>query len=233
MAIIKSLYDLQELDQAKKECSSNLSSIHKQIGNRDAIDAHKANMDEKNEQLNGLGAEQETLELEHQSTTQKSVDVEKKLYGGSVKNPRELEDLDNEMRILKRDKETQNAQLLDLMLAVEEIKEEIGKLEATLEINETEWIVVQKDLRVKKKDIEKNLEEIESKRGQLSSNLDQQAIKLYDNLMISKGGLAVSRVEQGLCRACNMTLPTHQLQKARIGRDTVLCNTCGRILYVV
>ena len=126
-----------------------------------------------------------------------------------------------------------NAQLLDFMVAVEEVTEELRKLETTLAINETEWLHVQKDLKLKKKDLEKSIGEIESKRGKLSSNLDQQVIKLYDNLMISKGGLAVSRVEQGLCRACNMTLPTHQLQKARIGRDTILCNTCGRILYVV
>ena len=106
MAIIKFLYDLQELDQAKKECSSNLSSIYKQIGNRDVLDAHQASIEEKTKKLKDLGAEQKNLELEHESTIQKSDDVEKKLYGGSVKNPRELEDLDHEMKILKREKES-------------------------------------------------------------------------------------------------------------------------------
>ena len=44
--------------------------------------------------------------------------------------------------------------------------------------------------------------------------------------------LAVAKMERGLCQGCRMALPTQQQQRVRNGRQTVLCNTCGRILFL-
>ena len=232
MTTTRLLYDLQEMDQEKENHWSRLFAIEEGLGNREALNRLQVHIEQRRERLRELRLEQRHLELAAQSIRQKTQEVEGKLYGGSVRNPRELESLDQELRSLRRELKAQDDQLLELMMTVEEIREELEGLEEALKRDEEKWKQDQEELIQEKNHLEADLERLESQRKQVASHLDAPELKLYERLMAAKGGLAVARVERGLCRACSMTLPTHQLQRARMGREPVLCSSCGRILYV-
>ena len=59
----------------------------------------------------------------------------------------------------------------------------------------------------------------------------QNLIPMYESLRKSRGGVAVARVERNMCQGCRLSLPTGDVQKARTSQGTVLCSSCGRILY--
>ena len=76
--------------------------------------------------------------------------------------------------------------------------------------------------------------ELNKKRKTLISVLVLQEhyklIDLYTELKKQKG-IAVAKVEQGICRGCRISLPTAELQQARSG-SLVRCSSCGRILFL-
>ena len=64
----------------------------------------------------------------------------------------------------------------------------------------------------------------------MRTEIGPDSTSLYESILRAKG-LAVVRVEQGRCKGCNITVPSGQWQAAR-GGETVLCGSCGRILFV-
>jgi hypothetical protein len=72
---------------------------------------------------------------------------------------------------------------------------------------------------------------VAAERESLAATLDAAEIGQYEHLRRAKAGLAVAKMERGLCQACRMSLPTHQQQQVKSGRRLVLCNNCGRMLF--
>ena len=158
--------------------------------------------------------------------------MEGKLYGGSITNLRELEGYEKEASFLRGQLQERDDALLEMMMVLEEAQEKLQSLEDDCRQAKEGWHISQAALTQERKRLEEMLPTLEARRQGLVSYVSQQELKLYEALRLSKGGQAVAKVERGLCRGCRMALPTHQLQRARQGRETVLCNSCGRILYV-
>ena len=74
------------------------------------------------------------------------------------------------------------------------------------------------------------LADLKAKRQRLAGEIDSEAFEFYQSLRKGKG-IAVARVEQGICRGCRISLPTTDLQQARSG-NLVPCSSCGRILFL-
>ena len=67
---------------------------------------------------------------------------------------------------------------------------------------------------------------IEQLRGAIASDL----LKRFDRLR--KQGLAVSRVESGVCEACRLNIPQGELIRMRKDENVPSCPNCGRFLHV-
>jgi predicted nucleic acid-binding Zn-ribbon protein len=95
---------------------------------------------------------------------------------------------------------------------------------------EEEWQQEQKQLAVDIDKLKAALADLKSKREQLSAQIDSSSLALYDRIRQQKKQ-AVVKVEQGICRACRISLSASILQKARSGQP-VQCGTCGRIVFI-
>lgn len=118
------------------------------------------------------------------------------------------------------------------MVALDEAQQRIRELEETSVEAEERWQAEQSALGQELKKRREELSALEGGRDGLVSQVSGQDIRLYERLRVSKKGQALAKVEGGMCRGCSMALPTHQLQRARAGREPVLCNSCGRILFM-
>jgi predicted nucleic acid-binding Zn-ribbon protein len=56
------------------------------------------------------------------------------------------------------------------------------------------------------------------------------AVACYYRVKKQKG-VAVAKIEQGICRSCRIQLPAREIQQAR-GNRLVQCSSCGRLLYM-
>ena len=232
MVTVRHLYGLQELDMEIAEHRSRIASIDGELGDRSDLDSLNQEIENKRQGLQDIRLEHKSRTLDADSMREKVQDVEGKLYSGSITSPRELAGFEKESSILRAQLQKLDDRLLEIMLALEEAQTDIQSLEAGSR-QAKKWLRARHaELADGREQLEVALADLEARRGGLTSHVGQHELKLYEDLRISKGGLAIAKVERGLCRGCRMALPTHQLQRARLGREPVLCNSCGRILYV-
>ena len=232
MTTIKYLYDLQELDSDISDCRGAISSIDSRLGERSKLEAMAQEVVVLRESLDQLRLRQRAEDLDAESMRTKTQDVEGKLYGGTIRNPRELEGYQKEADHLRGQLKVLDDALLETMVALEEVQRQLQSREAEVRRTEELWQSEQLELSNERVELERTLPDLESRRQALASGIGQRELRLYELLRGSKGGMAIARVERGLCRACHMALPTRQVQQARLGREPVQCNSCGRILYV-
>ena len=232
MMLTKQLYSLQELDLALLRTNEQMAKAEEELASDPGIERVKTALQEENEQLLEVQNQRRLQQLESESQRERSVRLDEQLYGGTITNPRDLESLQPEATHARELLEQQDAQLLELTIQSEELLSKRDRLETELADLQAAWDIRQEELR---REIERWTEESESvtvQRKDLAATLDPVSLQHYEQLRQSKGGLAVAKVERGLCQACRMSLPTQQQQRVRSGRQTVLCNSCGRLLFL-
>ena len=232
MTTIRQLFELQELDLRIGESYNLVSSISSQLGDRAALDAQREELEARSASLNQLRTQHRSEELDAESKREKVQALEGRIYGGSISNIRELEGYHTEAGFLRTQLKELDERALETMIVLEEAQQGFKALEESCRQAEEDWGRKQQELSQEKAALEENLMKLEIRREELVSRVGQPELKLYEGLRKSKGGVALARVERGLCRGCRMALPTHQLQRARAGQEPVLCGSCGRILFV-
>ena len=232
MSKAKQLYELQEIDIDIERKTEFLEQVNNQIGKDDDLVSARVALD---------GARKQLLELEHQQRTAEwAVDEiagkisseEKKLYEGSVKNPRELMNLQQEVELLKEKRSKREEELLTAMMEVETAQQDTVKQQSALEVMEREWEEAQKKLSREKEESEAELDALARKKSALTSRIETASLKTYEELRRVKQGLAVAKLVQGRCQGCRISLPMSDQQRARMGQKLATCSNCGRILFM-
>jgi predicted nucleic acid-binding Zn-ribbon protein len=232
MAIAAELYALQEIDSAIDVARATLAAVEEQLGETEELTAARAAAKEHREGLRALHEAQRDVEFQVDDARSHVVAVEKKLYGGTVRNLKELEGLNEDANMLKGQLQRREDELLNHMVKVEEQETALHQAEAALKEVEGRWRGEQADLSGQKERLESELTELGGSRRTQAGRIEGQALALYDLLRDRHQGRAVAKVERGMCQGCRISLPMSVLQKARSGFDLVQCVSCERILYV-
>lgn len=189
-----------------------------------------------------MSAGQAALQAEYKSLRQAEAHVqdqkikieqtEAALYGGKVRNPKELQDLQQEFASLKRHLSTLEDRQLETMLAVEE-------LEAKAAAARQEYFQVQAHSEEQNAQLRGELTRLEQTRERL--NVERQAaentispadIAVYQQLRKTRSGVAVAKIaDRSTCGACGASLTPALLQAANAPSLLARCASCGRILY--
>jgi predicted nucleic acid-binding Zn-ribbon protein len=232
MTVAVDLAELQDVDLALDRSRARLEQIAQEIQETEELREARAVKEEKERVLTGLRSRQRELEWEVDEVRKKASGVETKLYSGSIRNPKELQDLDAEMKSLKAQTARREDVLLSLLVEVEEAETELRLAAGNLASIEGEWAANRERLLKEKEELEPEVERLQAQRAERESAIDGAALSLYELLRSRKGGQAVARVERGMCQGCRITLPMLLLQKARTGAGLVQCVSCERILLV-
>jgi len=156
---------------------------------------------------------------------------ESALYGGKIRNPKELQDLQNDIASLKRHLSTLEDEQLNAMLALEESEAALKKASAVLVAVQGLFISQNADLAGERSKINENLQRLTGEREAAVKPLTDESIAIYRRLRELKRGIAVSLAEDGACTACGSELRPEEMQSARSPNTIIFCASCGRILY--
>jgi len=230
MSIAKQLYQLQEVElqiEAKEKAIERMTS---ELGESHALLRTRATLAEQRKRLEDLLTAQRSLEWEIEDISGKVNGFEKDLYSGRIKIPKELTSLQQEVGSLKSKRTQSEDKALVVMEEADKTKQEVSRLVAELDTVETEWRSQQDTLKTRIEIEKGSLLDLTGKQQVLAREIDGPTLQLYRVLRQQKGS-AVSRVEQGICRGCRISLPLNELQSVRSG-TLVQCSSCGRILYL-
>jgi predicted nucleic acid-binding Zn-ribbon protein len=230
MSLPEQLYKLQQIDQELQRKQQDLDEVENQLSDDKALIATESKLASQKEQLEDARRKQKRSEWELEDLQEKVKQIHSKLYGGTTKNPKELVNLEKEVKGLKTQISTKEDTLLGLMSQVEELEAKVKTSDEEFERLKQEWQHRQETLGQRKSEVETVLVKLRENRDGLAQQIDPEALNIYERIRLSRGQ-AVVKVERGRCQGCHINVPTSQWQKAKAG-DLIQCNSCNRILYL-
>lgn len=231
MSASLNLYRLQLVDSRMDKISARLDEIRRTLENDKELRRAKEQIDET-EAAHKLTLQ--TLKLAEEEVGKQKVKIEQSeasLYSGAVKNPKELQDLQNEAASLKRYLGTLEERQLEAMLEEEAAEQANQTTLHKLEKVRTHLADQNATLTTEQADLNNELERLESERQATLTPLDTSLLGVYEELRQQRRGLAVAEISEGACIACGTTLTPSQNQSARSTTQIYKCPTCGRILF--
>lgn len=230
MSVAKQLYQLQEVDLELESNEQALRQVTRQLGESEVVIGFRKKLALERQHLEELGRQQRSLEWEIDDLANKLTTAEKKLYSGQIRNPKELTNLQQEIDGLKTRRNQLEDKALAIMDQVELATKSVATIDNELKARETEWQSQQQQLSANMEQLKTTLSNLKHKRQLLTAEIDPQATEVYQVLKKQKG-IAVAKVEQGICCGCRISLPITELQLTRSGK-LVRCGSCGRILFL-
>lgn len=231
MSAALGLYRLQQVDSQMDQIRARLKTIRETLENdlelRAAMDAFAAA--ESRHKQASVALKQSEAEVEKQSV--KIEQTEASLYSGQVHNPKELQDLQMDVASLKKHLGTLEERELEAMLHAEETEQELQAASEKLAEVRSRSRDQNLDLAKESDALNKDLERLEAERNAVIGDLDEQALKTYEQLRRQKRGVAIASLNEDACSACGTTLTASQQQSARSAAQLFYCPTCGRIIY--
>jgi predicted nucleic acid-binding Zn-ribbon protein len=231
MSAALGLYRLQQVDSQIDQIDARLKVIQQTLENDVALRAASDNFALADGKQKEAERALKLSEAEVEKQRIKIQQTEASLYGGTVRNPKELQDLQKDIVSLKRHMETLEERELEAMLAVEETEKNLQAARTDLEHVQSSLKDQNQDLSQESDRLHKDLERLNSERQAVVSDIASQALSVYDQLRKRKRGIAITTIADNSCEACGTTLTASQQQTARSATQLFHCPTCGRILY--
>ena len=207
-----------------------LSEVNHGLSDNKALDVAESRLSSYKDQLEDVSKKQKNSEWELEDLQEKIRQIDSKLYSGTTKDPKELVNLEKEVKSLKSQIKPKEDALLDFMSQMEEIEVNIKTTVEEVERLKQEWKQGQESLGKRKSEIETLLAKLKEERVTLAQQLDSEVLNIYERVRLSRGQ-AVTKVERGKCQGCHIAVPTSQWQKVKAG-GLIQCNSCSRILYL-
>jgi len=232
MTRVANLYALQEIDSALDACKASLVDVESRLGEADELVEVRQRALERQEALREVEKQQREQEWQIDDLRQKIEPLEKKLYGGTIRNPKELADLQQDVESLRRRQRGLEDRDLEIMVAVEEAQKEANEAQRALSETEEAWNAEQERLRQEQASLHQEIGDLEARHTEQVRLIEPATITLYEALRATRQGRAVAKVERGMCQGCRISLPMNVVHRVRSGAELVQCTSCERILYL-
>jgi hypothetical protein len=232
MTRVADLYVLQEIDLEIQATQAALDDVQARLGESEELEETRRTAGEHRQSLQEAQKKLREAEWRVEEVREKIKPLAEKLYGGTVKNIKELMGFEQDVESLKSRQRELEDRTLETMSAVEEAEEALKETERRLSEMEAQWRAEQDSLGQQRDDLQRELQALEGRRARQEATIDAELIRQYDALRSAHQGRAVAKVERGICQGCRITLPMHALQQARRGNHLVHCTSCERILYL-
>ncbi len=231
MPVVADLWNLQETDTALDSRRGSLDDAQSRLGDTDELVAQRARAEELQAALRAAESAQKDVEIEADDLKAKIEPAEKKLYSGTIKNPKELGDLQADIDQLKRHLSAVEDRDLAALTAVEAADKEYRAAAGELDVMETSAREEQTELTQRIVKLQGEIAEYETERGDRLEYVDDDLLKRYEHIRAAHQGRAIAKLDRNLCLGCRISLPTQLVNKARAGNVLVQCPNCERILY--
>ncbi len=231
MSRASGLYRLQEIDLENDRLKGRLEEIRNTLEDSAEITRLRADLAGKESTVVTVGTAARRAENEVEDQRHKIKRSEQALYGGSVKNPKELEDLQMESDSLKRHLESLEDHYLAVMLEQDDAESARTQSLASLETAEAGKASLNADLISERESIDDRLAILEAEREAALASVSEQDQDTYERMRTRLGGVAVVVLNGDSCGACGLTLSASSRQLVSSGDELIRCTQCGRILY--
>lgn len=227
---VEDLYHLQQLDQGIGDSLKRLKEIAARLEDSGTLNEKRTRRDTAAAGVPPLRMRARDLEFEIQSVRQKAKASEQQLYGGSVKNPKALQELEQEIAALKRRDAELEDTLLEVMLNLEEAEATLATSESELKETAHEWETTNADLVREQGELQQRVESLKARRESAAKQLEPELLRAYMTLRQRKLFSPVAVMQGRTCSVCGVEQTIVLADEVRRGDRIVHCANCDRIL---
>jgi predicted nucleic acid-binding Zn-ribbon protein len=227
----ENLLRLQITDSQLDAHNARLKEIEIALADDKLIKAAQAVAETKQEKLEKVQKDLRAAKHDVQNQRDKIKQSESRLYGGSIRDPKELQDIQEEVLALKRYLEVLEERQLESMLALDDAQSEFDEAQEHLNQTCAQSEENNSHLIAEKTTLTNEVRQLREKRQSQTIIPDEADLKLYESIRAKRGGVGVAKVVERACSACGATLGTASLQAARSPSQITRCATCDRIVY--
>jgi uncharacterized protein len=224
------LHKLYLIDQALLEIRKRAATLDPGRKTASEIAALQKELDGSPARI--LHAEMTDLELKQKSYQEKIAKFEKELYSGKVVNPREVEAIQKEISILKRQRGELDDRIMQIWEELPGEQAKSAKFEKALDERKAKLAGEQRAALQAKTQLEAEFKQKSAERPAAAKEVPPTLLARYEAIRQKHAGVGMSDIDvrKNACGACGMSLPTRTIEGLKDGR-IMTCDACHRILY--
>lgn len=227
------LLELQELDLS----IDRLESRRRDLQSGEEIDQRRRELEQVEERLGELrlaldtvARQQGRLETEAASLEAKIRAEERRLYDGTVANPKELESIQAEVKNLGDRKRRVEDAVLDQMERREEMEGRLPAVDGEVAELRRRLAELERASTTELEEIGRTVQSRRAEREGLVTEFDEELLELYEDLRAQKKGIGAAALRDGVCQGCHQKLSALELDRIKRSDGIRRCEYCRRIL---
>jgi len=225
------LFQLQEIDTAIDVANRRIKEIELLLADenpikhaKELVEKHEVILQEQKKLFNSIDNDIRSRKI-------KKAQSESSLYGGTISNSKELQDLQKEIASLSTYIAKAEDELMAKFVDIENSEKELSDANENLHIELSAAESQKSLLNGEKNNLTHSIRNLLGKRESVAAPIEADVLRNYENLRRSKNGIAVARLQDDSCSSCGASLTANQCQQARSQARLFNCPSCGRYLY--
>ncbi len=226
---IENLLKLQVADKEIRRLQDEVAELPKRVA---AIEQKLAGTKAQLERAQAAAKGDEAARRKHDSTISDLRGKISKYRDQSldVKTNDQYKALLHEIQFAEKEIAATEDKILEIMVNADTRDKEVKAAQAELKAETAEIEKEKEDARRRTAEDEKLLTEWRAKRDQLRAGIDADLLRHYERVSKFRG-TGISEVLDHKCMGCQVMLRPQTYNEVRTGQQTVVCDSCQRILY--
>ncbi len=220
---------LQDRDRRLLALGKELAKLPQEEARAKAkLDGDTAALKKAHDELKAIELKVKKIEMD--AETRRTTVKRLKTQQFETKKNEEYNALGHEVVRYEKEVDALETQELEAMEEVDGFRKRQAEAEAQL--SKTKALVEEDLASIKQRHakMQEQVEEVETERVKLLADVSEDNLPLYEKLMKSKDGMAISTLKDGKCTGCHMKVIASTAIAVQSEKEVTQCENCGRIL---
>jgi uncharacterized protein len=226
---IENLLQLQDADKAIRRLQDEIAELPKRVA---AIEHKLADTKLQLEKAQAAVKSEEAARRKYETAiTDRRGKISKyRDQSLAVKTNEQYKALLQEIQFAEKEIAENEDKILELMVNADTRDKEVKAAQVELKAETAEIEKEKEEARQRSAEDQRQLTEWRAKRDQMRAGVNEDLLRHYERVSKFRGS-GISEVSDHKCMACQVMLRPQTYNEVRTGQQTVVCDSCQRILY--
>ena len=229
MSRASDLLSLQQIDDRIAMLTSEIAVTEASLRGDPELDRLRAAEAAAHDEHRTLGSSAKLAELEAASLQARIRELDRRLYGGTVRNPAELMEMQRELDVMRAKLSTAEDDALGRMEAVDVSTVSLQQASAAVAARDAQRSAAMEPLRARLATLNDERDVLNAERDAVRADADPGDLSLYARIAAHRRP-AVTGLAGEFCAGCHMPVSNEERRAVRTGSGLTQCANCDRIL---
>ena len=229
MSRASELLSLQQLDDRLAAVTSEITSVEASLRGDPELERLRKAEVAAQEEHRSLGTTARLAELEAASLQSRIRELDRRLYGGTVRNPAELMEMQRELEVMRAKLSTAEDDALERMEQVDQSQSSLQTASSLVTARESQRAASLEPMRARLATLTAERDVLNAERDAVRADADPGDLSLYARIAAHRRP-AVTGLAGEFCAGCHMPVSNEERRAVRTGTGLTQCANCDRIL---